>query len=108
MINGGLLALLTRFSIEVFNEGGDLGFRLHFYPDKESVAKWMKPFTRSVLQSHLPNHSKFEFEKDPYAHMPLFPHFKMVKHRNKLHIQNPCIFLIILDILFVQFGVKMN
>jgi hypothetical protein len=35
MINGGLLALLTRFSHVVFNKGGDLGFWLHFYPDKQ-------------------------------------------------------------------------
>src|SRR3954469_16861185 len=28
---GGLLALLTRFSIGVFNEGGGLWFRLHLY-----------------------------------------------------------------------------
>src|SRR4051812_44609963 len=31
---GGLLALLTRFGNGVFNEGGGLLFRLHFYPDK--------------------------------------------------------------------------
>ena len=31
MINGGLLALLTRFGIGVFNEGGSLLFRFHFY-----------------------------------------------------------------------------
>jgi len=31
MINGGLLALLTRFSLGFFNEGGCLLFRLHFY-----------------------------------------------------------------------------
>src|SRR3954471_1512800 len=34
MIKGGLLALLTRFDNGVFNEGGGLRFRLHFYPDK--------------------------------------------------------------------------
>jgi len=31
MIKGGLLALLPRFSIGVFNEGGGLLFRFHFY-----------------------------------------------------------------------------
>ena len=31
MINGGLLALLTRFSFRVFNEGGIPLFRFHFY-----------------------------------------------------------------------------
>src|SRR4051812_45602556 len=31
MINGGLLALLTRFYNEVFNEGGGLRFWLHLY-----------------------------------------------------------------------------
>src|SRR3954464_11024012 len=31
MIKGGLLALLTRFSLGVFNEGGCLRFRFHFY-----------------------------------------------------------------------------
>src|ERR1041385_6753928 len=34
MINGGLLALLTRFKHSVFNEGGGLWFRLHFYSSK--------------------------------------------------------------------------
>src|SRR3954462_12208103 len=31
MINGGLLALLTRFGFRVFNEGGCLLFRFHLY-----------------------------------------------------------------------------
>src|SRR4051812_10431917 len=31
IINGGLLALLTRFSFRVFNEGGSLLFWFHFY-----------------------------------------------------------------------------
>src|SRR3954462_15103997 len=68
----------------------------------------VKPFKLSVLQSQLQNHSKFEFEKDPYACLLPFTHFKMVKHENKLHIHNPCIFMIILDILFVQFGVRIK
>src|SRR3954470_11765338 len=58
------------------------------------------------MQNHLQNHFKFEFEKDPYACFLLFTHFKMVKHKNKVHINNPCIFLIILDILFIKFGVR--
>ena len=61
-----------------------------------------------VLQSYLHNQFKFEFELSPYACLLIFTHFKMVKHRNKLHIQNLWIFLIFLDILFVQFGVSMN
>src|SRR3954470_12105918 len=52
------------------------------------------------------NHFKFEFEKDPYACFLLFTHFKMVKHENKVHIINPWIFLIFLDILFNKFGVR--
>ena len=36
MINGGLLALLTRVVHGIFNGGGDLGLRLHFYPSKQS------------------------------------------------------------------------
>src|SRR3954467_3788048 len=34
------------------------------------------------------SNSKFKFEKDPYACLLLFTHFKMVKHRNKLHFLN--------------------
>src|ERR1041385_3684647 len=60
------------------------------------------PFKRSQLQTHLQMHLKFEFTRMPYACLLLFTHFKMVKHRNKLHIHNPCIFLIILDILFAD------
>src|SRR3954463_15931134 len=60
------------------------------------------PFKRSGMQ----NHFKFEFEKDPYACFLLLTHFKMVKHENKVHIINPWIFLIFLDILFIKFGVR--
>ena len=66
------------------------------------------PIKRSGIQSHLQIHSKFEFKIKPYGQMPLFTQFKIFKHENKVHIQIPSIFLIILDILFVQFGVKMN
>src|SRR3954469_22291243 len=58
------------------------------------------------MQNHLQNHFKFEFEKDPYACLLLFTHLKMVKHENKVHIINPWIFLILLDILFIKFGVR--
>src|SRR3954469_1466183 len=86
MINGGgLIALLTRFTNGVFNEGGGLLFRLHFYPDKHGKHRininenaqshdqdynvmfmvtlcWQFHFKRSALQSHLHIHSKFEFK----------------------------------------------
>src|SRR4051812_9921763 len=60
------------------------------------------------MQNHLQNHFKFEFEKDPYACLLLFTHFKMVKHENKVHIINPWIFLIFLDILFIKFGLRIK
>src|SRR3954471_2188937 len=63
-------------------------------------------FKRNEMQNHLQHHFKCEFEKDPYACLLLFTHFKMVKHENKVHIINPCIFLIFLDILFIKFGVR--
>ena len=66
------------------------------------------PFKTSVLQKDLQNNYKFEFKKGPYAPLSLFTHFKMVKHEHNVHIQNPFIFLIILHILYVQFGVNMN
>ena len=66
------------------------------------------PFKRSQLRSQLQMYLKFEFELNAYGCLPLFTQFKLVKHENKVHIKNPCIFLIILDILFVQFGVSMN
>src|ERR1041385_6411025 len=66
------------------------------------------PFKRSQMQSHLQMCFKFEFEIKPYGCSALFTHFKMVKHENRAHIHSPWIFLIILDILFVIFGVKMN
>src|SRR3954462_1214465 len=48
------------------------------------------------------------FEFNAYGCFALFTQFKLVKHENKVHIHNPWIFLIILDILFIKFGVKMN
>src|ERR1044072_6626876 len=36
MMNGGLLALLTRFSLGFFNEGGSLLFWVHLYSTKTS------------------------------------------------------------------------
>ena len=68
----------------------------------------MKPIERGVLQSYLNNQFKLEFELRPYGCFALFTQFKLVKHENRAHIHNPWIFLIILDILFAQFGVKMN
>src|SRR4051812_30289044 len=62
----------------------------------------------SGMQNHLQIHSKFEFEKDPYACLLLFTHFKMVKHENKVCIINPWIFLIIFHILFIKFGVRIK
>ena len=66
------------------------------------------PFKRSQLQSHLQMYLKFEFKLKPYGQMLLFTQFKLVKHTNKVHIHIPWIFLIILDILYALFGVKMN
>ena len=65
-------------------------------------------FKRSGMQSHLQIHSKFEFKLMPYGQMLVVTQFKLVKHENRVHIQIPCIFLIILDILYASFGVKMN
>ena len=66
------------------------------------------PFKRSGMQSHLQIHSKFEFNLNAYGQMPLFTQFKLVKHENRVHIHIPCIFPIILDILYAPFGVSMN
>ena len=66
------------------------------------------PFKIRQLQSQLQMHLKFEFKLKPYGQMPLFTQFKLVKHENKVHIHNPFIFLIILDILYAQFAVSMN
>ena len=105
MINGGLLALLTRFDNSIFNEGGGIRFWLHVYrANKQSRYKFICnaqahdqycsgdvqdhnvlaiPFKRSQLQSHLQMHLKFEFNLKPYAHFSLFTHFKLVKHTKK-------------------------
>ena len=40
--------------------------------------------------------------------MPPFTQLNLVKHENRAHIHIPCIFLIILDILYASFGVRMN
>src|SRR3954464_13509954 len=66
------------------------------------------PFKRSGMQSHMQIHSKFEFKLKPYGQMLKFTQFKLVKHEKRSHIHNPCIFLIILDILYASFGVRMN
>ena len=58
------------------------------------------------MQSHLQMHFKFEFKLKPYGHLLLFTQFTYVKHTNKVNI--PWIFLIILDILYALFGVKMD
>ena len=103
MIKGGLIALLTRFDNGIFNEGGGLWFRLHFYREnKQSRDKYncnaqahdqhcsgdvhghnvlSIPFKRSQLQSQLQMHFKFEFELNPYECFPLFTQFKLVKHK---------------------------
>ena len=130
MINGGLLSLLTRFDNGVFNEGGGLRFRLHVYrANNQTRYKFICnaqthdqycngdvlghnvgtiPFKRSGMQSHLQMHSQFEFKLKPYGQMLLFNQFKLVKHETRVHIHNPCIFMIILDILYASFGVEMN
>ena len=66
------------------------------------------PFKISHLQRQLQMHLKFEFELKPYGCLPLFTQFNLVTHGNKVHIHIPWIFLIISDILYALFGVKMN
>ena len=127
---GGLLALLTRFSIEVFNEGGGLLLRFHFYSTNNNQGSkistmhkhmswrlkldvcatdvWVIPIKWSILQRICKFKLHFEFQKGSYALLSLFTKANLVKHENRLHIQNPCIFLIILDILYALFGVKMK
>src|SRR4051812_38410294 len=63
-------------------------------------------FKRSEMQNHLQNHFKFEFESNAYGCFALFTQFKLVKHENRVHIINPWIFLIFLDILFIKFGFR--
>src|SRR3954464_14526034 len=66
------------------------------------------PFKRSQMQSHLQMYFKFEFELKAYGCIALFTQFKLVKHENRAHIHNPWIFLILLDILFIKFGVRIK
>ena len=126
----GLLALLTRFSNGVFNEGGSLLFRFHFYRQttikggnistmhKHMVEGWNLmymllmceaiPFKWSILQVNCKFKLQFELKWSPYALFSLFTQVNLFKHENNFHIQNPWIFLIISDILFAIFGVRMN
>ena len=69
---------------------------------------WGFPFKWSTLQRFCKLKLHFESKRNAYALLPLFTQENLVKHENRLHIQIPCIFLIILDILFAIFGVRMN
>ena len=51
MINGGLLALLTRFGFWVFSEGGDLLLRFHLYStNKHEVAINMNAMLKHMIE----------------------------------------------------------
>ena len=76
--------------------------------DVKGTDLWQIHLNWSVLQFNCKFKLQTQFQIKPYACLLLFTHFKMVKHVNKLHILNPCIFLIIFHILHVKFGVKMN
>ena len=53
MIKGGLLALLTRFSLGIFNEGGSLLFRFHFYSQtKNEVAIKMNAMLKHMTKCY--------------------------------------------------------
>ena len=79
-----------------------------WWHDVNATGLWQIQLNWSVLQLNCKFKLQIQFQIMPYAPLSLFTHFKMVKHRNKLHIHNPCIFLIIFHILYVKFGVKMS
>ena len=114
MIKGGLLALLTRFSIWFFNKGGSLLFWFNFYRQttikggnistmhNHMVEGWNLvhmllmceaiPFKWSILQMNCKFKLQFEFKRISYALFSLFTQVNLFKHENRLHIQNPWIF----------------
>ena len=88
------------------NNAQSHGWRLKL--DVCAMYVWGIPFKWSILQRFCKFKLQFEFKRNSYALLSLFTQVNLVKHENRLHIQNPLIFLIILDILYALFGVKMN
>ena len=76
--------------------------------DVNATSLWKIHLNWSVLQLNCKFKLQIQIQIKPYACLLLFTHFKMVKHKNKLHIHNPWIFLIFFHILYVNFGVQMN
>ena len=51
MINGGgLLALLTRFSLGIFNEGGCLLFRFHLYSTNNKQGNKLNTMHKNMVE----------------------------------------------------------
>src|SRR4051812_31065546 len=69
--------------------------------DVYGTGLWKISFNFSVLQKNCKFKLRISIQIMPYTHFLLFTHFKMVKHENKVHIHNPCIFMIIFHILFI-------
>ena len=50
MINGGLLALLTRFGFRVFNEGGCLLFWFHLYSTNNKKGRKVNTMHKHMVE----------------------------------------------------------
>src|SRR3954464_12029021 len=80
MINGGLLALLTRFSHGVFNEGGSLLLRFHLYSTNNKQSSKVNTMHKHMMEV---------FNLDVHALMCEAIPFKWSILQIELQIQTP-------------------